>query len=51
MLIIGSQNFHYSAFGTGGGLNEFSFAVEDEQAVEDYSRTFEFMWKQGVRPG
>ena len=50
ILIVGSQNFHYSAFGSGGGLNEFSFVVEDEQAVDDFSRTFEFMWDQGVSP-
>jgi phosphatidylserine/phosphatidylglycerophosphate/cardiolipin synthase-like enzyme len=50
LLIVGSQNFHYSAFGTGGGLNEFSFATDDEQAAEDFSRIFEYMWAQGVSP-
>lgn len=50
MLIIGSQNFHYSAFGSGSGLNEYGFAVEDEQAVEDFKRVFEYMWGQGVAP-
>ncbi len=50
MLIIGSQNFHYSAFGSGGGLNEFSFATDDAQAAEDFSRLFEYLWEQGVSP-
>jgi phosphatidylserine/phosphatidylglycerophosphate/cardiolipin synthase-like enzyme len=48
MLIVGSQNFHYSAFGSGGGLNEYSFAVEEEQAVEDFGRAFEFLWDQTI---
>jgi cardiolipin synthase len=46
MLIVGSQNFHYSAFGSGGGLNEYSFAVENDKAAEDFSRAFEFLWEQ-----
>jgi phosphatidylserine/phosphatidylglycerophosphate/cardiolipin synthase-like enzyme len=51
LLIVGSQNFHYSAFGTGAGLNEYSFAVEDPQAAEDFSRAYEFIWQQSVPAG
>ncbi|MFO7680080.1 MAG: phospholipase D-like domain-containing protein [Chloroflexota bacterium] len=44
VLIVGSQNFHYSAFGTGGGLNEYSIAVEDPQATADFKQIFEAEW-------
>ena len=42
VLIVGSQNLHYSAFGTGGGLTEYSFAVEDPQATADFVAIFEY---------
>ncbi len=48
LLIVGSQNLHYSAYGEGAGLNEYSFAVEDPQAVEDFSRAFEKLWELSV---
>ena len=51
MLIVGSQNFHYSAFGTGGGLTEYSFAVEDPQAVLDYQQAFEYQWERATPAG
>ena len=45
-LIIGSQNYHYSAFGEGVGLAEYSLGVEDREAVDDYKRIFEYQWDQ-----
>lgn len=45
LLIIGSQNFHYSAFGRGGGLTEYSMAIEDEAAIADYKAAFEYQWE------
>lgn len=48
MLIVGSQNFHYSAFGTGSGLTEYSLAVEGPQAVADFQALFEYVWGQSV---
>ena len=48
MLIVGSQNLHYSAFGTGGGLTEFNLAVEDPQAVADFQALFEHVWGLSV---
>jgi cardiolipin synthase len=35
LLIISSQNFHYSSFGK-GGLREFDAATTDPQAIEIY---------------
>jgi phosphatidylserine/phosphatidylglycerophosphate/cardiolipin synthase-like enzyme len=44
VLVVGSQNFHYSAFGSGGGLNEYSIALEDPQATADYKQIFAAEW-------
>jgi len=48
-LIIGSQNFHYSAFGEGVGLTEYSLGVSDPQAIEDFERVFEYYWEQATK--
>jgi cardiolipin synthase len=45
-LIIGSQNYHYSAFGEGGGLTEYSMGTDDPQAVADYKAVFEYEWQR-----
>ena len=45
-LIIGSQNFHYSAFGEGRGLTEYSMGTDDPQAVADYKAVFEYEWQR-----
>jgi phosphatidylserine/phosphatidylglycerophosphate/cardiolipin synthase-like enzyme len=50
VLIVGSQNFHYSAFGSGGGLNEYSIALEDPQATADFQSIFEAEWAAGLPP-
>jgi len=44
-LIIGSQNFHYSAFGQDEGLTEYSLGTDDPQAIEDFKRIFEYQWE------
>jgi len=44
MVIIGSQNFHYTAYGKGVGLVEHNLGVFDPQAVEDYQRVFDYYW-------
>ncbi len=43
-LIIGSQNLHYSAFGPGNTLTEYSIGTTDPQAIADYKRLFEYHW-------
>ncbi len=47
MLIVGSQNFHYSSFGE-GGLLEFVAATEDPDAIEAYQTMFDYYWKQAI---
>lgn len=44
MLIVGSQNFHYSAYGAGRGLTEYSIAVEDTRAAAEFRQSFEVEW-------
>ncbi len=45
-LIIGSQNFHYSAWGS-PSLTEYNLATDDSQAVADFLNEYEFHWEQG----
>lgn len=48
-LIVGSQNFHYSAFGTGEGLTEYSLGTDSPQAVADFKRLFAYQWEQAEK--
>ncbi|HID52523.1 MAG TPA: hypothetical protein EYP41_10865 [Anaerolineae bacterium] len=50
-LIVGSQNYHYSAFGDGQGLAEYSLGTDDPQAIADYQRLFEYQWERAIVPG
>lgn len=43
LLIVGSQNFHYSAYGE-AGLAEYSLATEDPLAIAEYKRMFDYYW-------
>lgn len=45
-LIIGSQNYHYSAFGEQSGLAEYSLGVIDPQAAGEFERLFEYQWER-----
>jgi phosphatidylserine/phosphatidylglycerophosphate/cardiolipin synthase-like enzyme len=43
-LIVGSHNFHWSAFGKGAGLAEYSMGVADPEAIGDFQRYFNYYW-------
>jgi phosphatidylserine/phosphatidylglycerophosphate/cardiolipin synthase-like enzyme len=45
-LIVGSHNFHWSAFGEGQGLAEYSLGVTDPQAISEFKRYFDYQWKR-----
>lgn len=45
-LIIGSQNFHYSAFGDEGGLAEYSFGTDAPDAISEYQNMFDYYWER-----
>jgi phosphatidylserine/phosphatidylglycerophosphate/cardiolipin synthase-like enzyme len=47
-LIVGSQNFHYSAFGDGKGLVEFNIGTDDPDAIADFKSFFEYHWERGT---
>jgi len=44
LLIVGSQNFHWIAFGQGQGLAEYNLGVSDPEAIEDFKQRFEYYW-------
>jgi len=48
ILIIGSQNFQYSAWGKGGGLGENMITTDDQDAIAEYKALFEFKWQDAV---
>ena len=45
-VIVGSQNLHWSAYGEGNGLSEYSLGVGDPAAAEQYQRFFDFRWER-----
>jgi cardiolipin synthase len=47
LLIVGSQNFHYSAFGD-AGLAEYNLATEDPKAIAEFQRTYDYYWDQAI---
>ncbi|HUM70231.1 MAG TPA: phospholipase D-like domain-containing protein, partial [Chloroflexota bacterium] len=48
-LIVGSQNFHYSAWGSHYfSLTEFNIGTDDPQAIEDFEKTFEYRWANSI---
>jgi cardiolipin synthase len=47
-LIIGSQNFHYSAFGDGAGLTEYSLGTDDPEAIQEFKRYFDYYWESAI---
>jgi hypothetical protein len=48
ILIIGSQNFQYSAWGEGGGLGENMITTNDPEAIAEYKALFETKWGDAV---
>jgi phosphatidylserine/phosphatidylglycerophosphate/cardiolipin synthase-like enzyme len=47
LLIIGSQNFHYSSFSE-GGLLEFVAATNSPEALAIYQDMFDYYWEQAI---
>ncbi|MEA1978209.1 MAG: phospholipase D-like domain-containing protein, partial [Chloroflexota bacterium] len=45
-LLVGSQNFHYSAFGD-SALTEFNIGTDDPDAIASFQRFFEYHWDRG----
>jgi len=47
LLIIGSQNMHYSAWGQ-GALTEHSLTTNDPAAIQEFNALFETKWQDAV---
>lgn len=47
VLFIGSQNFHYSAWGE-TGLAEYNLATDDPNAVTTFKSIFDYYWEIGI---
>jgi len=47
LLVVGSQNLHYSAWGK-SGLTEYSLATTSPAAIEEYKAVFESRWESAV---
>ncbi len=47
LLFVGSQNFHYSSFGS-SGLLEFVAATESPEAIQAYQEMFEYYWQLAI---
>ncbi len=52
-LAVGSQNFHYSAWGDGRGLVEYNLATDSDAAISQFRQSFEYFWAHSkpVIPG
>ncbi len=52
-LVVGSQNFHYSAWGDGRGLVEYNLATNAEEAIAQFQDSFTYFWQHSkpVLPG
>jgi hypothetical protein len=48
LLIIGSQNYQYSAWGKGGGLGENNITTSDPQAIAEFKALFETKWDEAI---
>jgi phosphatidylserine/phosphatidylglycerophosphate/cardiolipin synthase-like enzyme len=48
LLIIGSQNYQYSAWGQGGGLGENDMSTTDPDAIAEYKALFEAKWEEAI---
>ncbi|MEJ2710897.1 MAG: phospholipase D-like domain-containing protein, partial [Anaerolineales bacterium] len=47
LLLVGSQNFHYSSFSK-SGLLEFVAATESPEAIQLYQEMFEYYWSLAI---
>jgi len=46
LLVVGSQNFHYSAWDD--GLAEYNLATDDPRAIETFKKMFDYYWESGI---
>ena len=44
LLIVGSQNYHWTSFGEGRGLAEYNLGISDPSAIEEFKQRFQYYW-------
>jgi hypothetical protein len=49
LLFVGSQNFHYSAWGGAGSLAEYNLASDDPEAIRQYKEFFDYYWGRATK--
>ncbi|GAB4427494.1 MAG: hypothetical protein Kow0031_07570 [Anaerolineae bacterium] len=47
-LLVGSQNFHYSAWGNRGSLAEFNVGTDDPAAVAEFKKYYDYYWEKAT---
>jgi cardiolipin synthase len=47
IVIVGSQNFHYSAWGE-SGLAEYSVVSDDPHAIETFQDMYNYYWDMAI---
>jgi phosphatidylserine/phosphatidylglycerophosphate/cardiolipin synthase-like enzyme len=47
-VVIGSQNFHYSAWADGTGLTEYNLGTNDPGTIADFQDIFEYHWQRAI---
>jgi phosphatidylserine/phosphatidylglycerophosphate/cardiolipin synthase-like enzyme len=45
-LTVGSQNFHYSAWGDDRGLVEYNLATDAPEAISEFQSAFDYYWQR-----
>jgi len=48
-LVVGNQNFHYSAWGGDGTLAEYDLSTEAAEAILNYEQFFEYYWDRATQ--
>jgi phosphatidylserine/phosphatidylglycerophosphate/cardiolipin synthase-like enzyme len=46
-LVVGSQNFHYSAWGD-NALTEYNLLTDDPEATAEFDRFFNYLWEDAI---
>ena len=47
LLIVGSQNFHYSAWGE-QALTEYNLTTDDPAAMQEFKEYFDYQWERAI---
>ena len=46
-LVVGSQNYHYSAWGN-QALTEYNLLTDDPQATAEFEKAYNYLWDDAI---